>query len=175
MKSLIEYIKEEYQQIIVRNVKVVFDVLPKVFTLTAPETYSESDIQIYIGDVLLKELPSENKKYQYLLGKNIDNISDAYFEYEKFEHSSDDYEDEQINLKWDSYYDDKSKDTKNNMFKLTNLKYIILFDEFEILNKNQDDNKNILNKIFTKLDSSDINKYPVTIKYNSDLLEFDEE
>lgn len=175
MKSLLQHIKESYEKTTLDNVKVVFDILPEVFTLTAPETYSESDIQIYLGDVLLKELPSENDKYKNLLGKNIENISDAYFDYDKFEHSEDDYEDEQINLKWDSYYDEKNNDTQRNMFKLTNLKYIILFDEFEILNKNDDENEKILNEIFTKLDSSNINKYPVTIKYNPELLEFSEE
>lgn len=175
MKNLINYIKESYEKIHLTNVKAVFDINPEVFTLTGPEIYSESDIQIYLGDVLLKELPSENKKYQNLLGKNVDHISDAYFEYSKFEHSSDTYEDEQINLKWDSYYDERVKDKKLDMFKLTDLKYIILFDEFEILDKNDNEVKNILDEVFSKLDSSEINKYPVSLKYNSELTEFTED
>ena len=142
MKNLVNYIKESYEKIHLTNVKAVFDINPEVFTLTGPEIYSESDIQIYLGDVLLKELPSENTKYQNLLGKNKDYINDAYFEYEKFEHSSDTYEDEQINLKWDAYYDERVKDEKIDMFKLTKLKYIILFDEFELLDKNDDEPKN---------------------------------
>ena len=174
MKTLIKYIKESYEKISLENVKAVYDILPKVFTLNAPETYSESDIQIYLGDVLLSELPSENQKYSKLLGKNINNINDAYFEYDKFEHSDDDYEDEQINLKWDSYYDEKANDTKRNMFKLTNLKYIILFDEFELLDKTDDEPKKVLDEVLSKLDSSEINKYPVPIKYNSELTEFSE-
>lgn len=172
MKNLVNYIKESYEKTTLSNVKVVFDVIPEEFYLNAPETYSESDIQIYLGDSLLKNLPSENKKYQNLLGKNKDYISDAYFEYDKFEHIKD-FEDE-VNLTWDSYYDDKVDEKSLNTFKITGLKYIILFDEFEILNKNDDENKNILNEIFTKLDSSSINKYPVEIKYNPDLLEFEE-
>ena len=172
MKNLVNYIKESYEKTTLSNVKVVFDVIPEEFYLNAPETYSESDIQIYLGDSLLKNLPSENKKYQNLLGKNKDYISDAYFEYDKFEHIKD-FEDE-VNLTWDSYYDDKVDEKSLNTFKITGLKYIILFDEFEILNKNDDKNKNVLNEIFTKLDSSSINKYPVEIKYNPDLLEFEE-
>ena len=34
--------------------------------------------------------------------------------------------------------------------------------------------KELLNQIFNKFDSSSINKYPAEIKYNPDLLEFDE-
>ena len=174
MKNLSQYIKEELEPKIVKNVKVIFDVLPNPLVITAPETYSESDLQIYLGDVLYKELPAENEECKKLLGKNVDSINDAYFEYGKFEHIDDEYNEDEVNLKWDSYYDDKIKeDVKIDAFKLHDLKYIILFDEFE-LRDNSDDLKYILNSIFTKFDSSSINKYPVKIKYNSDLLEFDE-
>jgi len=171
MKNLTQYIKEAYDKFEVNDLKVVFDILPEIYTLTAPETYSESDLQIYLDDVILSKLPSEDEKYQKLFGKNINNINDAYFEYDKFEHSSDDYEDEQINLKWDKHYDENKKDVKLNMFKLTKLKYIILFDSFELLD-NSDDVDKTLNEIFSKMDSSDINDYPVTIKFNPDELEY---
>lgn len=171
MKNLTQYIKESYDKFEVTDLKVVFDILPEIYTLTAPETYSESDLQIYLDDVILSKLPSEDEKYQKLFGKNINNINDAYFEYDKFEHSSDDYEDEQINLKWDKHYDENKKDVKLNMFKLTKLKYIILFDSFELLD-NSDDVDKTLNEIFSKMDSSDINDYPVTIKFNPDELEY---
>lgn len=171
MKNLTQYIKEAYDKFSVNDLKVVFDILPEIYTLTAPETYSESDLQIYLSDAILSKLPSEDEKYQKLFGKNINNINDAYFEYDKFEHSSDTYEDEQINLKWDKHYDENKKDEKLNMFKLTKLKYIILFDSFELLD-NSDDVDKTLNEIFSKMDSSDINDYPVTIKYNPDELEY---
>lgn len=173
MKSLKDFINEGYEKKTVQNVKVVFDILPEEFYLNAPSKYSESDIQIYIGDVLLKELPSENKKYQNLLGKNKQNINDAYFEYEKFEHLNEETSDIEPNLVWDSYYDDKVKEEDLNYFKLTNLKYIIMFDEFELLDDSDDTNK-VLDEIFRKFDSSNINKYPVEIKYNPELLEFTE-
>lgn len=176
MKSLVQFINEEYNKKIVQNVKVIFDVEPEEFYIKAPTTYSESDIQIYLGDVLLKELPSENRKYQNLLGKNIKNINDAYFEYEKFEHIQDsDIED--FNLDWDKYYDEKVKEEDLDVFKIIKLKYIILFDEFELLDNNltdEDDIRKTLNEIFHKLDSSNINKYPIEIKYNEESLEFSE-
>lgn len=173
MKNLVQFIKEELKSKVVENVKVVFDVLPEQFYLTAPEGYSESDIQIYLGDIIMTELPSENDKYANLLGKNANNISDAYFEYDKFEHINDYNAD--VNLEWDSHYDEKVKDEDLNTFKLTKLKYIILFDEFELKDSDFDGNiKELLNQIFNKFDSSSINKYPAEIKYNPDLLEFDE-
>jgi len=172
MKSLKQFILEEFKSNVVENVKLVFDIEPSEFYLNAPETYSESDIQIYLGDVLLNELPSENSKYKNLLGKNADNINDAYFEYDKFEHIQDSNI-EEFDLEWDKYYDEKHNDKKLDTFKITNLKYIILFDSFEILD-DTDDIKKTLDEIFHKLDSSNINKYPVTIKYNSDLLEYSE-
>ena len=142
MKNLVNYLKESYENITLTNVKAVFNITPKVFTLTGPENYSESDIQIYLGDVLLKELPSENKKYQNLLGKNIDFINDAYFEYDKFEHMQDSDVDE-FNLEWDQYYDEKHNEDKLDVYKITNLRYVIMFDEFEILDDSDDIRKTL--------------------------------
>lgn len=174
MKTLNQFIKEELKSKVIENVKVVFDVFPEEFKLYCPDSYSESDVQIYLGDIVLNELPSENEKYEKLLGKNKDYISDAYFEWDKFEHLND-TDDDEVSLEWDKHYDDKIDIDKLNVFRLTNLKYIILFDEFEIKDDKFDgDIKTLLNEIFAKMDSSNINKYPVEIKYNADLLEFDE-
>ena len=111
MKSLVKFITEKYENITVKNVKVVFDIFPEEFYLNAPENYSESDVQIYIGDVLLKELPADNDKFKNLIGKNYDDINDAYFEYEKFEHLNEDIN--EYSLKWDPYYDEKNKSELN--------------------------------------------------------------
>ena len=172
MKSLKQFIKEEYEANKVKNLKLVFNVKPEEFYLNAPETYSESDIQIYIGDVLLKELPADNDKYSKLLGKNVENINDAYFEYDKFEHMQDSDVDE-FNLEWDQYYDEKHNEDKLDVYKITNLRYVIMFDEFEILD-DSDDTRKTLDEIFHKLDSSNINKYPVEIEYDSKQLEYSE-
>ena len=172
MKSLKQFIKEEYEANKVENLKLVFNVKPEEFYLNAPETYSESDIQIYIGDVLLKELPADNDKYSKLLGKNVENINDAYFEYDKFEHMQDSDVDE-FNLEWDQYYDEKHNEDKLDVYKITNLRYVIMFDEFEILD-DSDDTRKTLDEIFHKLDSSNINKYPVEIEYDSKQLEYSE-
>ena len=62
MKSLKQFIKEEYEANKVENLKLVFNVKPEEFYLNAPETYSESDIQLYMDDLWLNDLPS-NEKY----------------------------------------------------------------------------------------------------------------
>ena len=172
MKSLKQFIKEEYEANKVENLKLVFNVKPEEFYLNAPETYSESDIQVYLGDVLLKELPADNDKYSKLLGKNVENINDAYFEYDKFEHMQDSDIDE-FNLEWDQYYDEKHNEDKLDVYKITNLRYVIMFDEFEILD-DSDDIRKTLDEVFHKLDSSNINKYPVEIEYDSKQLEYSE-
>ena len=175
MKSLVQYIKEEYESKTISNVKAVFTVSPEEFYINAPTTYSESDLQIYLVDRLLPELPSENKKYSNLLGKNVQNISDSYFEYDKFEHLTED-KDIELNLEWDDEYDStKNKEESLDTYKFTNLKYIIMFDEFELLTEdtNEEAIKKTIDEIFLKLDSSNINKYPIDIKYNSDLTEYE--
>lgn len=172
MKTLKQYINEEFTPTTVSDVKVVFDVSPEEIYIAAPGTYSESDIQIFLHDVFMMKLPSENDKYKNLLGKNRDEISDAYFEYDSFTHE-DSYEGE-YDFEVDSHYDDKVKEDDLETYKITGLKYIILFDEFEILDKKTDDVKGTLDEIFTKLDSSELNEYPAEIKYNPDLLEFEE-
>ena len=172
MRSLKEYIKEDYKKYSVQNLKIVFDILPEEFYLNAPGKYSESDIIIYLGDSLFEKLPADNAKFRKFFGKNYDYIADTFFEYDKFEHLNDSNIKE-FNLEWYKEYEENIKDEDIDTFKITNLRYVILFDEFEIQNNN-DNIKNILNEIFSKLDSSIINKYPVEIKYNSDSLEFDE-
>lgn len=170
MKDIVQYIKEGYDTYLVENLKVVFDVLPEEFFINAPNKYSESDIQIYLGDSLLEYLPADDLNHKNLLGKNYNNIADSYFEYDKFEHLQDSDIDD-FNLEWDSEYDDKVKEDELDIFKLTGLKYIILFDEFELKDDKNDINE-ILDKIFSKYDSSNINEYPIEIKYNPELLEY---
>lgn len=174
MKKLSDFIKESYEDKFITNVKVVFNVSPEEFYINAPETYSESDIQIYLIDRLLPELPSEDRKYSKLLGKNDKNISDSYFEYDKFEHfSKDDSTDVELNLEWEKEYDENN-DEVLDIFKFTKLKYIITFDEFEYKDDDNSNDEDTINKIFSKFDSSNINKYPVEIKFEPSLLEYDE-
>ena len=61
MKSISVYINEAYQNYRLNNVTVKYDVSPKDFIIEAPETFEESDLQTYMDDKLLGELPSNIK------------------------------------------------------------------------------------------------------------------
>jgi hypothetical protein len=126
MKKLINYIKESYESYRLNNVTVKYNVKPSDFIIEAPENYQESDIQQYLDDKLLINLPSGVDYSEKFFGKNYESISDAYFEYKTFEHLQN-KPSGSIDLKWDSRYLDSVKDTTLNYFKLTNLKYIIVF------------------------------------------------
>ena len=98
------------------------------------------------------ELPSEDRKYSKLLGKNDNNISDSYFEYEKFEHfPKENSKDIELNIEWEKEYDENN-DESLDIFKLTKLKYIITFDEFEYKDEENSNSEDTINQIFSKFD-----------------------
>lgn len=172
MKNLVLYIKEAYETYRLNNVKVKYDCAPKEFIIEAPETFEESDLQTYMDDKLLGELPSNIKYAETFFGKNSDNIYDVYFEYDTYTRlSTKPYGD--INLKWDpKYKQGSSEDITLNYYKITNLKYIIEFDRFDMENVTDDDVKDKLIDIFKSSESNNANKWPLEIKFNEDSLEF---
>ena len=64
------------------------------------------------------------------------------------------------------------KDIKLEYFKLSNIKYIIEFDRFDMENVTDDDVKDKLIDIFKSSESNNANKWPLEIKFNEDSLEF---
>lgn len=175
MKSLIEFINESYELYRLNNVTIKYNVKPENFIIQAPETYQESDIQQYIDDKLLIELPSGVDHAEQFFGKNCDNIMDVYFEYDGFEHISEEKEkDYSYNLKWDSNYNktNTNDEIKLNLFKLKNLKYVIVFDRFDVLNGNDDNIKRVLEEIFNATVSNNENKYPIEIELDTNNIEY---
>ena len=172
MKNLVLYIKEAYETYRLNNVKVKYDCAPKEFIIEAPETFEESDLQTYMDDKLLGELPSNVKYAETFFGKNSDNIYDVYFEYDTYTRlSTKPYGD--INLKWDpKYKQGSSEDITLNYYKITNLKYIIEFDRFDILNGSKDNVENVLKEIFMATVSNDNNKYPIEISLDPKNIEY---
>lgn len=172
MKSLIEFIKENLETFRLNSVNVKYDCKPKDFILEAPNTYQESDIQQYLDDRLLQNLPSSNNLASKFFGENMNNIYDSYFEYENFEHILD-KTNIYPNLKWDAKYNQgETKDIKLDYFKLSNLKYIISFDKFDLLDTNENNIKETLDKIFLATVSNSINKYPIEISLNTNNIEY---
>ena len=58
MKNIVKFIKESVDTYRLTKVVAEYLVQPKELIFQAPETYSESDIQIYVEDKYLEELPA---------------------------------------------------------------------------------------------------------------------
>ncbi len=174
MKSLKQFVKEINEAVEIYRLSSViakFFVQPDEIMFQAPETYSESDIQIYIDDKWLNELPTADKYAKKFFGVNKDSIIDAHFEYDSFEHLS--VEPKEY-IEWDVKYDSKNvkDDVKLEYFKIRNLKYIIEFDTFDLTNASDDTVKDKLVEIFKAVESNNYNKYPIEITFDEDSLEY---
>lgn len=165
MKSILKYILEKEEDIsIVRNLEVVYAVKPEKFTIEVPNNYSESDMQIYLDDKTLNELPVSSDESKKMLDDNIKEISDAYFEYSGY--NSSDKPTNEISLEWDDNYDNNSNDNEKIYFTLKYLKYKIMFNSFKLSNVDEDIQEQLEN-IFKSLESNSNNKYPITIEFES--------
>ena len=171
MKSLQQFILENSEIYRLTEVVAKYFVQPNEIMLQAPETYNESDIQIYIDDMWLKNLPSSENHAEKLFGVNKDSISDAHFEYDGFEHLE---QEPNEYIEWDAKYDSKTsnEDIKLEYFKLKNLKYIITFDRFDMTNTDDDNVQNKLIDIFKAAESNDANKYSIEIRFDENSLKY---
>ena len=154
------------------EVEATYLVQPEEIILQTPETYQESDIQQYIDDMWLNSLPSGQDYSEQFFGKNNDSISDVHFEYDTFEHI--DIEPKEF-IEWNSKFDLKktNDDVKLDYFKIKNLKYIINFDRFDMIDVTDDNVEEKLIDIFRAAESNDANKdYPIEIKFDEDSLEY---
>ena len=177
MKDIRNYIlehniSEAVETYRLNEVEATYLVQPEEIILQAPETFQESDIQQYMDDLWLNKLPSGQDYSEQFFGNNYDSISDVHFEYDTFEHI--DVEPKEY-IEWDSKYDVKKtdKDVKLDYFKIKNLKYIIDFDRFDMIDVTDDTVEEKLKDIFRTAESNDANKdYPIEIKFDEDSLEF---
>lgn len=173
MKSLTRYIKEDTTSEAIRfeDVIATYNVYPYTIVLQAPETYSESDIQIYMTDRFFNNMPTADKCVERLFGANKDNIYDVRFEYETFEHLVDKPHD--MFIEWDSKYDENiPKDVILNYFKVNRLKYIIEFDKFDLTDTKIEDARQALVSIFKAAESNAYNIYDLEIKFNESKLKY---
>ena len=170
MKSLTRYITEKYNTKIVNDLVVEYDSPKHKLYIDAPSTYEESDIQQYIDDYILSKLPNDSTIGKKAFGINFSFISDAYFEYDKYEKLNRKLKD--IDLEWNEEYANENvdQDEKLNTFILYNLRYILKFDKFNVMY--DDDAKQTLNDIFSSYESNDMNKYPIELKYKKEKLLF---
>lgn len=174
MRGIREFIFERFDRKQLENVKACYDIMPETIYIEAPSNYSESDLQIYINDVASTNMPSSHNNARRLFGKNSGYIDDAYFEYDKFEHINNfDKESNKINIAWDKQYDENKTDKDLSVFKITNMRYIILFSDFEIYCETDDQIQETMEKIFKATDNDKVNDFEFSIKYNSEKTEFD--
>jgi len=171
MKQLKIYIYEAVEQFRVNDLEVIYIVEPEEIILQAPETFQESDIQQYIDDLWINSLPSSQNNSEKFFGKNNSNIIDAYFEYDTFEHMDVEPKDY---IEWDSKYDTKNTndEIKLDYFRIKNLKYIITFDRFDLVDVKEDEIDEKIKDIFRASESNDANEYPIEIKFDEDNIKY---
>jgi len=176
MKSFKHYILEELDTYRVKDLvvpyKVISDTNKDYLIFKVPDIYSEDDFQIYLQDLYLKDLPGDESHIGDFFGKNISNLFDVLFEYEKYIKS---YQNPGHFIDFDINYDDKVKDNKDIEFayvKLIKLRYILKFDEFDLNSENLDNIQNDLITIFKNCESNDKNKWGLTIKLDEENIEY---
>lgn len=129
-----------------------------IFVIEVPEDYSDDDINQYISDLLLESMPSDNNLAKEYFGSNMDNIIDVRFEFEKKEDAKDELH---CTFNFDKSLDDNYKGEQDNLVKyaLENLRFIVDWSEFDVVNTSDDGLMYDLWDIFKRTRSSNIVKY----------------
>lgn len=172
MKSLIQYIKEEFDEFKVKDLTVKFSCEDGEFIrFHVPEVFSEDDLLLYLQDKYLKELPASEDRAEEFFGNNQEHIYDVYFTYDKYSKDKDDSGD---CVEWDTDVNkDHNPDNEDFTYvRVYNLKYVIKFDEFNLLDANSNNITEVLYTIFSRCNSDPTtNKWPLKItlkdKYNN--------
>lgn len=176
MKSLKEFLLEELNkdsktnEVTFKNLRVKYD-CPENLYIEAPESYSESDIQIYLDDKFLKQLPGSEENAEKFFGNQEKNIQDVYFEYDSIDVAMG--KNQKADIEWDPTYDDENEDAKLQIYQIKNLKYVIEFSEFTVEAEDEHQAKETLDTIFNSTVSNNENKYDITISLNVDNMEFE--
>ena len=79
MKSIIKYIRESVEIYRLNEIEATYNIQPEEIVLQAPETFQESDIQQYMDDMWLNQLPSSQDYSEKFFGKNNDNNYKALY------------------------------------------------------------------------------------------------
>lgn len=179
MKALKQFIKEslikeENEEFSIHNVVVRYDCPSNLF-IQIPSKYSESDMQIYLDDELLDKLPGSMQLAKNFFGKNSDNITDTYFEYDSIAQAMG--KDQKADLVWDEKYDNSINDSSELIiYQISNLKYIIEFEKFSFDSTIDDTNvRETLENLLQTTVSNYINKYPIEISLNNSNITFDDD
>lgn len=129
-----------------KHVEIKFDG-PRELYIQIPEAMSESDVQIYLDDTLLKNMPGEID--EKALGENFKLIEDAYFEYDRMEMTFG--ASQKADILWDDHYDQSLNATSMKILRIANLKYVLKFTEFKLKLSEDDDSEDTIKEILFKL------------------------
>lgn len=174
MRTLKDYINEsillevgniQLKTVNLEDVKVIYDG-PIEYYIQAPINYSESDLQIYLEDVLLPKLPGSMSNASKYFGANADSISNRYIEYDSIVLSEGNAP--RIDLNWDSTDGEVQQNAELVVFQVKNLKYVIEFDTFKLQNVTEDNYNSKLESIFMASIPSDVDglSLPIRISLN---------
>ena len=166
MRTLKDYIllkedNSDIKTIHLEDVKVVYDG-PIEYYIQAPINYSESDLMIYIEDVLLPVLPGASDNAYKYFGMNASSISNTYIEYDSLTMSQGNAP--RIDLEWDSRFGSDT-DEELVVFQIKNMKYVIEFDKFELQNVTEENYNEKLESIFMASVPTDEN-LPIRVSLN---------
>lgn len=166
MKRLRDLIIEELEDgetTEIRNLEVIYTTKNGNLLIQVPDNYNEDNIQIYIDDTCMQNMPSNDKDAKELFGEeNAKNIIDAYFSYSNLTLPEDSTI--QPELEWDKRYDNKSdKNAKLITYSLDELKYTITFERFVVRNHDDLEIDAILEDLFKSTESNKIHPWAFEI------------
>lgn len=166
MKRLRDLIIEELESgdtIELKNLEIVYVVKNGNLLIQVPDNYNEDNIQMYLDDTCMPNMPSNDKDAKELFGEdNTKNITDAYFSYKNLtlpENST-----VKPDLEWDKRYDNKTdKNAKLIVYSLDEFKYTIAFERFLLNNYNNLEVDAILEDLFKSTESNKIHPWAFEI------------
>ena len=167
MRTLVEYIKninEGLENKTIENLEVTYNASKYDIYINCPETYQEDDIHQYIDDLLLEQMPSNQDIAKKYFRNNVKYINDAYFEYDGFQRLGNKKDSVDIDYN-DELGKEVTDDVKIVTFKLTNLRFKMIFTKFEVMASDDDDIDEVIGKIFAAYESNDYNDTDITFKY----------
>ena len=139
---------------------------PDDLFIQVPESYGESEIQIYLDDTLLGKMPLEADAKA--LGKNEDELTDVYFEYEKIEAAQG--TSQKADIEWDDHYDQSVNGTNMKVMHIYGLKYCGMFEKFTLENASEDESeiRDILFSLFDGMGQDVKDDIPFELSLNKD-------
>ena len=166
MKRLRELIIEELKGediTEIRNLEVTYTTKNGNLLIQVPDNYNEDNIQIYIDDTCMPNMPSNDKDAKELFGEeNAKNIVDAYFSYNNLTLPEDSTV--KPELEWNKRYDNKAdRNAKLITYSLDDLKYTIIFERFVIRMHDDLGVDEILEDLFKSTESNKIHPWAFEI------------